>query len=229
MLRPSVAHQLAVSFEPGHRPAGLDLLVAALVAGGLDLPDAFFLHVLVDVEGGAADRDVPRRVDHDVFERPRPDRGRRAREVDLGVVAPVAREERLGAHRAGEEVEDLGPAVERVLAAAVRRGRVFGEARLDRFPVLLVEAAEVPVLQSLDRVRFLRGHRESSPAVSIIWSRAAPDRLHARLTSTERRPWLATRGPTGQCSARSDGASGFERDERATPGPRQRVRKRGKS
>ncbi len=64
----------------------------------------------------------------------------------------VARVERLGAHRAAQEVDDRLAALERVAAAAVRSDRVLGEQAPDVVPQLQVEAARVRVLQPLDEL-----------------------------------------------------------------------------
>src|SRR3546814_20393413 len=80
-----------------YRRAGPDLLVGALVPGGLDEPAVVHLHVAVGVEGRPVDGDAEVLVDHDVLERPGPRRLVRALQLDL----------RLGARseerRVGEE------------------------------------------------------------------------------------------------------------------------------
>src|SRR3546814_2912404 len=57
-----------------YRRAGPDLLVGALVPGGLDEPAVVHLHVAVGVEGRPVDGDAEVLVDHDVLERPGPRR-----------------------------------------------------------------------------------------------------------------------------------------------------------
>ena len=47
-------------------------------------------------------------------------------------------------------------ALERVLPVAVGAGRVLGEARRELVPELLVEAAEIAVLEALDGVDLLQ-------------------------------------------------------------------------
>src|SRR4029453_17021701 len=136
--------------EPGYVLARLDLFVGAQVAGAPNAPAPLLLRVLVTIEGGAADRDLPLRLDHDVLERPDAGRGVGSGELDLGMVDPVARVETLCAHRAAQEVEDGRTPGGGVLAAAVLGDGVLGEALLHLVPELLVETAHVLVLEPLD-------------------------------------------------------------------------------
>src|SRR3546814_225728 len=103
-----------------YRRAGPDLLVGALVPGGLDEPAVVHLHVAVGVEGRPVDGDAEVLVDHDVLERPGPRRLVRALQLDLRLGASVAREDPGGAHGVGEEPKDGVAAVELDGAASVR-------------------------------------------------------------------------------------------------------------
>src|SRR5262245_55280224 len=132
-----------------------ELLVQTTIAGATDPPLAVDLHVLVLVERGAAYGDVGLRVDDDVVEAP--DAARRgARHVDLGLVHPMAGERVVRAEGATQELHDLVAAAERVFAARIRRLGVLGEERCQLVPALLIEKADVAVLEPLDRLDFLQ-------------------------------------------------------------------------
>src|SRR5262249_27176129 len=128
-------------FQTDDVTARLQLFERTAIAGAADAPRAVRLRVVVGVEGRAADRGLALRLDDRVFERPDAGRGGGTRQVDLRVVHPVARVERLGAHRAAQEGDDRVASVEAVRAAGIRGLRVFGEAFADLVPQLLVEAA----------------------------------------------------------------------------------------
>src|SRR5262249_49276025 len=142
--------------QPGTVLARLHLFVGALVAGRADLPLASDLHVLVGVEGGTADRDLRVRLDDGVLERPHARRAGGTGELDLGMVDAVAGQEARGAHRLLQEPHDRVATLEGVTSPAVGRAGVLGEALGELVPALLVETAQVLVLEALDRLDLLQ-------------------------------------------------------------------------
>src|SRR5262249_22492343 len=117
--------------------AAPDLLEGALGGGAGDAPRPVLLDVLVGIERGAAQREVATRVHDHVVEGPDARGGRGSRQVDLGMVHAMAREEAGRPHGLPEELEDRVTALERVLAAAVRDDRVGREAFGHLVPELL--------------------------------------------------------------------------------------------
>src|SRR5262249_61587312 len=97
----------------------------------------------------------------------------------------MAREEAGRSHRLPEELEDRIPALERVLAPAVRDHGVGREAFSHLVPELLVETSHVAVLEALDERDLDEvggGHssciRERRPGRPVLGARerAAPGR-----------------------------------------------------
>ena len=126
-----------------------------------DLPLAVPLDVAVLVERRPLDVELEVGEDHRVLERPGAGGLVVADQVDLGVVAPVAAQERGRPHGLAAERHDVVPARELVEPAAVAGGGLGHEAGLELVPQLLVDAAEVAVLQPLDQLdldEVLGGH-----------------------------------------------------------------------
>src|SRR5688572_22845670 len=128
----------------------LHVFEAAGVPGECDQPAVVLLHVLVGVEGRAANEDGALRIEDEVFERPRAAGGGGRDEVELGMVDAVAREEARPPHRRHEEAEDRLAAFERIFAVTVGRTRVVGEALSELGPALLIQTPHVSVLEALD-------------------------------------------------------------------------------
>src|SRR5258708_40330768 len=77
--------------QPIDAATRLHLLEDALVAGAVDTPGPVLLHVLVVVEGAAADRQFEVGHHDDIVERPHTVGGVRAGEIDLRVMHLVTR------------------------------------------------------------------------------------------------------------------------------------------
>lgn len=114
-----------------------------------NLPLARHSCVAVLVEAGPGEEEIELRIDVDVVHRPDP-RGIVAVDGDLRVVHAVAAVKSVSTHVCAEESDDRVATCVGVLAIAVGSGGVLGEELGELVPSLLVETADVRILERLD-------------------------------------------------------------------------------
>ena len=115
-----------------------------------DLPAALGLEVAVLVEGRTAEVHTEIGDDDLILELPDAGGGAVVVDVDLGVMAGMARQELVATHVLVQERDDAGEVIEAVLAIGIGRSAVVGHDLVKVVEPVLVDHAQVGVLGAFD-------------------------------------------------------------------------------